>query len=104
MAKGRAKRALAVADQVLLHPWTTRAGGLQTVAGAGLLAAGLAGGAVTLVFGFPAVWAVLVAVGAGLLAASGTATACSVTASASGGASLPSTRRSARPSVRSWAS
>ena len=42
--------------------------------GGGVLCAGLAGGAVTLVLGFPIIWAVLTAVGAFLLAGSGVAT------------------------------
>ncbi len=42
--------------------------------GGGLLVAGLAGGAVTLVLGFPTVWAIVTAVGAFLLGGSGAAT------------------------------
>ena len=41
------------ADRVLLHPWTTRVGAIQAIIGAGLLAAAIVGGAVTLVFRFP---------------------------------------------------
>jgi len=63
------------ADRLLLHPWTTRVGAVQAIVGAGVLVAGLVGGAVTLVLGFAIGWAILAAVGAFLLAASGMATA-----------------------------
>lgn len=49
------------------HPWTTRLGGAQAIIGAGLLAAGSVGGAVTLVFGFGLGWALVCAAGALLL-------------------------------------
>jgi hypothetical protein len=68
-------RFLRAADRVLLHPWTSRWGGVQAIVGAAVFAAGLAGGVVTLVFGFPLGWAVLTAIGAALLGASGAATA-----------------------------
>jgi hypothetical protein len=56
------------------HPWTTRLGAAQAVIGAGALAAGSVGGAVTLVFGFALGWTLLCAVGALLLASSAMAT------------------------------
>ncbi len=52
------------ADRVLLHPWTSRLGGAQAIFAAGVLAAGLVGGSVTLVFGFPTEWAIVTAAGA----------------------------------------
>lgn len=63
------------ADRILLHPWTSRWGGFQTILGAGVLAAGLAGGSVSLVFGFSVAWAALTACGAALVASSAGATA-----------------------------
>ena len=69
------QRFLRRADRILLHPWTSRWGGIQAIAGAAVFAAGLTGGAVTLVFGFPLGWAILTAAGAALLGATGTATA-----------------------------
>lgn len=69
------QRYLRRADRILLHPWTSRWGGIQAIAGAAVFAAGLTGGAVTLVFGFPLGWAILTAAGAALLGATGTATA-----------------------------
>jgi hypothetical protein len=74
MSDSRTKRALVLADRLLLHPWTTRLGALQAVVGGALLAAGLVGGVVTLVFGFPLGWAILSAVGAFLVTSSGLAT------------------------------
>ena len=68
------KRFLATADRVLLHPWTSRLGGVQAIVGAGILAGGLAGGVVSLIFGFPAAWAIVTAVGAFLLGSSAMAT------------------------------
>ena len=62
-------------DRLLLHPWTSRVGAIQAISGAALLAAGLAGGAVTLVFGFPLGWALLTAIGAALLSATAAASA-----------------------------
>lgn len=62
------------ADRILLHPWTTRIGAAQALIGAASLVAGLVGGAVTLVFGFPLGWALLTAFGALNLAMSGAAT------------------------------
>src|SRR5690348_7419225 len=40
-------------DSPVLDPWMTRLGAAQAIIGAGALAAGLVGGTVTMVFGFP---------------------------------------------------